>query len=376
MLLNNFTLLYVEDDKDTQNLIKILLGSEVKKLYMASDGLEGLQMYKDKKPDIIMTDINMPNMDGIEMAIQIKNINYYQPIILLSAYSDIEYLKKSVNTGIDKYIIKPISNQDKFFDTLESIAKILQIYKEKKDLEKVVQTQLKVAAMGELINNIAHQWRQPLSIISTAASGMSMNLEFGVLSDEMIKNYTKNIINQTIYLSQTIDDFRDFCLDTSSNKGEFNIKDTIAKVISFIQDLYKSNHIEIVVNCDDCVIKQNESQLLLAFLNMFNNTKEAFIINKIKGNRYLFIDLKEVNNIINISFMDNAGGISNNIIDKIFEPYFTTKHQFTGTGMGLYITNRIITNIFCGIIKVNNTEYKYNDINYKGAKFNIELKKF
>ncbi len=223
MLLNNFTLLYVEDDKTTQEIVKIILKKKVKKLYIASNGQEGLDIYKDKNPDIILTDINMPVMDGLEMSAKIKNIDHYQPIVLLTAYSDIDFLKESISIGIDKYLIKPISDTSIFFGTLEAVAKILQSDIDKIKLDKMLQSQVKVAAMGEMINNIAHQWRQPLSVITTAASGISISRELGTLTDDMLDNMTNTIITQSMHLSRTIDDFRDFFKDDTSNDKRFNI---------------------------------------------------------------------------------------------------------------------------------------------------------
>ncbi len=374
MILNNFTLLYVEDDKTTQELVKLLLKDKVKELFIASNGQEGLELYKDKNPDIVLTDINMPVMDGLDMSQKIKDINFHQPIVLLTAYSDLDFFKKSIEIGIDKYMIKPIKNKNIFYNTLEIIAKILQADIDRAKSDQMLQSQAKVAAMGEMIGNIAHQWRQPLSVISTAASGIDMYREIGTLTDENLEKLTKTIVDQTMYLSQTIDDFRDFFQDTSETKKEFNLKDTISKAIDLSNDSYKNSFIKIIYSYEDCIINENENQLSQALLNIFNNAKDAFIINNIKHDRYLFIDLQQNDDEVTISFKDNAGGIPKDIINKIFEPYFTTKHQSQGTGIGLYMTHQIITKHFKGTIEVHNTKYTYKNINYKGAEFIIKLR--
>ncbi len=376
MILNNFTLLYVEDDISTQKALKDILRLNVKDLYIASDGQEGLELYKELNPDIVLTDINMPNMNGIYMSQKIKEINPHQPIAILTAFNEPSFLKQAVNLGVDKYIIKPVTNVELLFQPLESIAKVLQLDKNNKELEHMMQAQSKIASMGEMLGNIAHQWRQPLSMISTYASGLNMKIEMGEkISEEELKKCSQSVIDQTLYLSQTIDDFRNFLKDnTYAESKQYNIKDTVHKVINLVKDSYKNNNITIVLNCDDCIMNYNENQLLQALLNILNNASDAFVINTIKNNqRFLFIDLKKEKNNILLTIKDSAGGIDLTIIDKIFEPYFTTKHHSVGTGIGLYMTHQIITKHLHGTIEVSNKEYIYNNDNFKGACFTIKL---
>ncbi|MBE9525508.1 MAG: diguanylate cyclase [Proteobacteria bacterium] len=126
MLLQNFTLLYVEDDEDMQTYMNSLLCDEVKQLYQAIDGEEGLQLYKDKKPDIILSDISMPKMSGLKMSQAIKELDKHQPILLLSAFEEVESLKEAINIGINGFIAKPIVDINKLLDMLEDIASALQ----------------------------------------------------------------------------------------------------------------------------------------------------------------------------------------------------------------------------------------------------------
>ena len=374
MLLNNFTLLYVEDDQDTQEILKDILELKVKELYIASDGEEGLEFYKKYNPDMVLTDIGMPNMNGIEMSEAIKLLNPHQPIAVLTAFNEPSFLKQAVNLGVDKYILKPVADIELFFKPLESIAKVLQSDLDREKLEHMLQTQSKVTAMGEMIENIAHQWRQPLSIITTHASGLNMKMDFNEnITKKDIEKCSNDIIVQADYLSKTIDDFRNFFKEGNGVKKEFNLKDTIEKVILLIDDSYKSNFIKIITNVDDCIIHQNENQLSQALLNIFNNAKDAFKINNIKGNRYFFIDIKQNDEKITITLKDNAGGIPKDAIDKVFEPYFTTKFKHQGTGIGLYMTNQIITKHFNGTIDASNDSFEYESEEYVGACFSVVL---
>ena len=125
MILENSTLLYVEDNEDMQSYMKSFLEDEVKELYQAYNGEEGLAMYKDKNPDIILSDISMPKMDGLVMTKLIKEIDNSQPIVILSAFQDAETLNSAVNAEVDGFISKPIEDVKKLLHTLEKIASSL-----------------------------------------------------------------------------------------------------------------------------------------------------------------------------------------------------------------------------------------------------------
>jgi len=125
MLLENLTILYVEDDVDTQRLIKRVLESSAKEVYVASDGEEGLALFKEKKPDIVLTDICMPKMDGLEMSKEIKEITQTQPIAIFTAFNEPEYLKKAAELDIGTYILKPFDRKQ-FFSSLEYLAMVVE----------------------------------------------------------------------------------------------------------------------------------------------------------------------------------------------------------------------------------------------------------
>ena len=126
MRLNNFTILYVEDEETTQELIADILKISCKELFIASDGKEGLTLYKNKKPDIVLSDIAMPNMDGLEMSKAIKQINPEQPIALFTAFSQSSYLKQAAEIGVATYILKPL-DEEQFFNSLNYMAMDLEL---------------------------------------------------------------------------------------------------------------------------------------------------------------------------------------------------------------------------------------------------------
>ena len=239
---------------------------------------------------------------------------------------------------------------------------------------KIMESQAKLASMGEMIGNIAHQWRQPLNVISTIASGIKLKSEFIELKIEDILPDMDNVLKQTKYLSDTIDDFRDF-IKNSNKKEKISIKETIEKTLSIFHSAMKNNNITIIVNTkDDLWIEGFQNQLIQATINILNNSKDAFKENNCED-KLIFIETTLISNNLQLKIKENAAGIKEDIIDKIFEPYFTTKHKSIGTGIGLSMVHQIITKHHEATIEVLNETYEYEQKNYTGASFKIEFKK-
>lgn len=238
--------------------------------------------------------------------------------------------------------------------------------------EKLLTEQTKMVALGEMLGNIAHQWRQPLSVISTAASGMQIQKEMDMLSDEMFDESMEAIVLNTGYLSNTINDFTNFIKDDKSFH-RFNLKEHMEKDLKILKSMLEFSHIKVLVNIDNNIFINNyENELSQVIMNIVTNAKDAFVEREIEE-RIIFIHSFMDEDEINIFIRDNAGGIPENIINKIFEPYFTTKHKYQGTGIGLYMTNKITVESMKGTITVKNDEYEYNDKVYKGALFRLTL---
>ncbi|AXX88773.1 hypothetical protein CKA55_02760 [Arcobacter suis] len=237
---------------------------------------------------------------------------------------------------------------------------------------KLMESQSKLASMGEMIGNIAHQWRQPLSLISTIASGIKVQMEFKQFDEKELIPDMDNIIKQTTYLSNTIDDFRNF-IKNSNEKGEIQVSDIIKKTLSILNPSIVNHNITMILNTnDDIRIDGYENQLIQALINILNNSKDALKEN-LQNNeeKLIFIETKNINNSLILKIKDNAGGIPENIINKIFEPYFTTKHKSIGTGIGLSIAYQIITKHHDAHIFASNDTYEYNHKTYTGACFTI-----
>ena len=269
-------------------------------------------------------------------------------------------------------IRKIYNNERKYAQKLESEIEI-----QKSEIhyqEQLLFQQSKLAAMGEMIGNIAHQWRQPLSIISTCASGMKLQKENNILSDQIFYDSCGMIVNQSNYLSQTIDDFRNY-LQTNKQKTVFKLDEFIANTISIILPAYKNSNIVLIYNnnFEDIEIEAYHNELAQALLNILNNAKDAINTSSIYEEKLVFIRIKQTKDFVHIYILDNGGGIPIEIIDKIFEPYFTTKHQSQGTGLGLFMSYKIVTQSLGGLLVVRNKDFEYNNKKYFGAEFKITL---
>ena len=245
-----------------------------------------------------------------------------------------------------------------------------------KEQEDMIIQQSRTSAIGEMIGNIAHQWRQPLSVISTASSGLKLQLEMNNKLEKEDLYYSLDMITQqTQHLSKTIEDFRDFFTGSITEIGEFDLIEAFEEVNELTKNTFSNNFIEVEQYIEKNIsIVANKNLLVQALLNIYNNSIEALQNTELKDGEKLFhVSLKRKESKILIIIKDNAGGIKEQDIKKVFDPYFTTKHKSQGTGIGLYMTNQIIVKQLKGEIIVNNIELNYKDKKYIGAEFTIIL---
>lgn len=238
--------------------------------------------------------------------------------------------------------------------------------KEERNKEYILSQQTKMAAVGEMIQNISHQWRQPLSVISVLASGLKLKKECNILDDKEFFENLEAIVNNTNNLSCTIEDFRNY-FDESQEKKIFNLKILVEQISSIFKEELNAKNITLIENIDDIEICTYESELKRAIINLLKNAKDFTDFGVV------MINVHEKKEQIIIEIQDSAGGIPNNMIKKIFEPYFTTKYNSSGIGLGLYSSYEIITKKLKGKIIVENREFNYNFQIYKGACFSIIL---
>ena len=289
--------------------------------------------------------------------------------------NDLDYFKhepyRLINkNGEERWVLDySVLQKDSDNNVTHFIGYVTDITEQQKQQEIIFQ-QSKIASMGEMIGNIAHQWRQPLSIISSIATASKLERELGILSNEQFDEHMDIINKNTQYLSETIDNFREF-IKADRELSDFNLSSTIKSFLNMIDSSIVKNNIKLVLDLDDNIILVNyQNDMIQSFINILNNSIEAFEQRE-ENKKYFFITTKKENDKIIIKLKDNAGGIEKDLITRIFEPYTTSKNKSLGTGLGLNITYNFIVESMKGEIFVKNTSFTYENKEYKGCEFTI-----
>jgi signal transduction histidine kinase len=233
--------------------------------------------------------------------------------------------------------------------------KVDKVIERNKQNKALLFQQSKMAAMGEMIGNIAHQWRQPLNALSALNVRLGMKYEVGKLSDAEMLLFEEKSNSLIQRMSSTIDDFRKFFYPNKSSEL-FRVDQAINEAIGFIKSGYQIDNIKLINYTSSKIeIKNYRNELIQVLLNIFNNSKDA-----IKGfnpkNGVVLVDVIISKESLKITIQDNGGGIKQEVIDRVFEPYFTTKFQDEGTGIGLYMSKMIIEESMNGNLKLENSE--------------------
>ncbi len=239
-------------------------------------------------------------------------------------------------------------------ENLIIVANIVDITKEKEQ-EKFLRERSRLAAMGEMTSMIAHQWRQPLTGMGMAINNLLLDIDLHDLDEDRFKENLELVSKQISYLSHTIDDFKNFF--KPNKKSEIvNINELIDRSCSVISTSLENHNIKIERNYKKLVtISTKKNDLMQIILNLIKNSMDAYIEKNAKE-RILYICTNSNEKEITITIKDRAGGISPEVIDKIFNPYFSTKDKKNGTGLGLYMSKMIIEDHLGGTLFVNSKE--------------------
>jgi len=219
--------------------------------------------------------------------------------------------------------------------TLEQ--RVIEEVKKNEEKQRVMFLQSRQASLGQMLANVAHQWRQPLTELNLTMFSMK-KAALDNKTDELSELYTesKNILKN---MSQTIDDFTNF-FNPQKEKHPFNITESINESLTLLDKMLKSEMISVKTDLTDLRVLGISNELTQVIINLIKNAKDAFVTNGILIREISIISKKE-DGFALIELQDNAGGISKDNIDNIYEPYFTTKHQSSGTGLGLFMSKMI-----------------------------------
>jgi len=275
-------------------------------------------------------------------------------IIELSKNSD-KQLQNKIKTFVDIYneqkiYNKKITRENNFF--LKKVDKRNILDHKKKD--KIIEQQSRLAAMGEMMDAVAHQWKQPLNAISIMMDMLKDDYKMNEISDAYIDDLNESVHMQIDHMVNTLNEFRNFLRPSTKNEF-FHINTVIQNVQILMKDELISQNIHINLDIDDNIkIFGNKNEFKHLFLNFLNNSIDAFNEKNIHS-RSVEIRCYKIDKKIIIEVEDNAGGIPQNIINHVFKPNITTKAEGKGTGIGLYMSKQIVTK-YNGKIDVKNTQ--------------------
>jgi len=374
------------NDRSDDIYLKEYLESEIFKFMVESCSVHQGPVMKVQDEFYVKKELELKNLDGETVANGVffldvtKEKMAYKSTLRDSQLTSILLfiIAAIVINYFFSYLVKRIQKNEKELKTInknlenmveKEIEHRLKVQKEaleeKQKSDELLIQQSKLAMLGEMIGNIAHQWRQPLMQLSAILMYLDAYNEKGKLTSDKLLSKVKDGNSIIDFMSKTIEDFRNY-YKPEKQKEEFFIKDSIDSALFIVNSALKHSNIKVNTNysSDDLSLVSYKNEFSQALLNIITNAKDILIQRNIES-PCIDIEVKKENGEIKINILDNAGGIEEEIIDKVFDPYFTTKHQSQGTGIGLYMTKMIIENNMNGTIKVKNKEL--------GAVFSITL---
>lgn len=306
----------------------------------------------------------------------------YEALLLLQIYSTVSIVTVLLIVGV-------MNEREKIKTDLEELNASLkqridvEIAKNQKQ-QSVMAQQGKMVAMGEMMGSIAHQWRQPLNALAIIVQDMRFAQKAGELTGEYMQNMVDKSMEQINFMSKTIDDFRNF-FKPDKQKAAFDLFAAVMDSVKLVYAQFKTHAVDIKIRCAECSYENMEyfnpntvclnyyvfgyqNEFKQVVLNILSNSKDAIIESRGLNGGVIFIDIERDEDMISVKIADNGGGIPDAIIGRIFEPYFTTKEQGKGTGIGLYMSKMIVEDNMGGKIYCENKE--------DGAAFTILLNSY
>lgn len=364
---SKFTVLYAEDDPEIRVNIQEILENIFFKVFTVSNGIEGIDISKKNHIDIIISDIKMPLCDGFEMIKTIKESFPQIITIMITGYDKNDYLKESIKLSINKYLIKPIKKED-LFQTLKDALYLLKSQEKIKEEQLDLSKNIKMIAISRLLENLSHQWRQSLSIINSSLELVSLDKDLKIGDQEIQK-----ILNNASLHITKMDDILNSLFQTQENKNTIeyiNLNDITNDAIAKFKVKIDYYNIKFAINIENEISLYSKlTSLQHIFYNLLENSIDLIDTKQIK-NSTISINFYLKNDNVIFEFIDTLGGIHKSIKDEIFEPYTTTKHNYIGTGLGLYIVYILTTKSLKGTIDAQNIT---TGNNLEGAKFTISI---
>lgn len=408
-------ILIVDDNADDRTILRHYLHQLGGEILEAANGAEGLMAARSARPDLIISDALMPIVDGFEFLREIRSSTdiYATPFIFYSAvFTGSADEELALSMGADAFMVKPLAAEE-FLNQLKGLFERLNRTKERpvsellgeddaylrkysqvvvarleekvRELEQLHKTmearvvemvaelrrkdqmliqQSRLAAMGEMIGNIAHQWRNPLNNVALIIQNVQADYDAGTLTSTNIHSDIHEVMEVILYMSRTIDDFRNFFRE-DKEKQEFYIGKAVNNALALVSATLENHNILVAIETDvevTAIGYANEYAQVL--LNMISNSTEACIERGVSAPR-IFIRITREKERSVLYLRDNCGGIADDVMPKIFDPYFTTRGPDRGTGIGLYMSKVTIEQNMDGHLTARNVD--------GGVEFRIEV---
>ena len=295
----------------------------------------------------------------LTMILNLSIVFVFVSSILLSVLLIINF--KKLHFGLEDEVYEKTKELQTLNASLEQRIKKEVANSRKKDI--IMMQQARHASLGEMIANIAHQWRQPLGSLMMIIQSFQTKMELGKLSNEFVNKKVEDAMLLSDNMSNTLDDFQNF-FKPNKDKTIFSLQECLEHAYELSKYFLEKEGIKVILH-----VKQNVNvhgfynELSHVFLNIFSNSKDA--LKKIDEKRLIEVIVKKNKETVTINIFDNGGGIDEKIMPQVFEPYFTTKYKSAGTGIGLYMSKQIIEKHMHGTISCKNIFYKINKTKFQ-----------
>lgn len=340
-------ILIVDDVTTNIFFLKTLLEEEgYLSIYTATSAKKAYSILEEKNIELILLDVSMPDIDGIEATKYIRGHDNYKhiPIMMVTADDSNETLQRSFNAGANDYITKPVNIQN-----LRIRAESLFMSAHK---DVIILNQSRLLAVTDTVKMLAHQWRQPIAAIASTTMNISIKNELQTLDSKELDLSLRKINEYLQDLSRSIDDFAHISkVETDSSRNKMNT--TIEESLSLTAESFIVNSISIETNlplCKPTIYFENE--LIKVLIAIYKNSIEAFVRNNIKVGKLIKVSIVQTDAMTSIKIIDNAGGIDPSLIERVFDPYVSSKKEKNSVGLGLYNAVNVLRDYMHATIKL------------------------
>jgi len=352
MPLQDYTLLYVEDENFTRKFMYTYFEDQFSHIYLASNAYEALEILEKNQVHVMISDIEMPDMNGLDLAQKVKELYPYIPVILLSAHENIDYLKTSIKLGADEYFTKPIEDLNALTKKVLELIEHYQLQQANKEIVNELPNIVK-EHKSEILREIAHQWRQPMSAITNTFLELELKMEMDEIECQFTSEMTR-IQKYLMELSSTLTTLSNVLLN-NEDEAKITSESFLETIKNRLTLEYPGFNSKISLHPQSPESFIGKEQVLTELLvPIIENSIDAINDQGVE-NGGIELQISSNNDETILSVEDNGGGIDPKIEHKMFEPYTSTK-SLNGKGLGLYIVHNTVTRLLKGSISAQNTK--------------------